>query len=185
MQIVEGRIASLKARQDDAAASHAEFPSRITAKLLHELEADIGALESERAAISEQLASDNVMNKDDFFEKLDLVSFEGRVAANNLMKRLGLFIFATKNGRTDETYWITKNNAIPLPFSAETANLLFYLMHRGKEIRFEAMHDEYVNLQVAQGELNEVEAIFAKTESWDELPPELLALWKARHGIAE
>ncbi|MET3678677.1 MULTISPECIES: recombinase family protein [unclassified Pseudomonas] len=185
LQIVEGRIASLKARQDDAEASHAEFPSRITAKLLHELEADIGALESERTAIAERLASDKVVSKHDFFEKLDLVSFEGRVAANNLIKRLGLFIFASKNGRTDETYWVSKNNAIPLPFSAETPNLLFYLMNRGNEIRFEAMYDEYVDLQVAQGELNEVEAIFAKTESWDELPPELLAMWKARHGITE
>jgi DNA invertase Pin-like site-specific DNA recombinase len=185
LQIVEGRIASLKARQDDAEASHAEFPSRITAKLLHELEADIGALESERTAIAERLASDKVVSKHDFFEKLDLVSFEGRVAANNLIKRLGLFIFASKNGRTDETYWVSKNNAIPQMFSAEADNLIFYLMHRGKEIRFEAMYDEYVDLQVAQGELNEVEAIFAKTESWDELTPELLAMWKARHGITD
>lgn len=183
LQVIEGRIASLKVRQDDAEASHAEFPSRITAKLLHGLEADIGALESERIAIAEQLASDKVMSKHDFFEKLDLVSFEGRVAANNLIKRLGLFIFVNKNARTDETYWISKNNAIPLPFSAETPNLLFYLMHRGKEIRFEAMYDEYVDLQLTQGELNEVEAIFAKTESWDELPPELLGLLKARHGV--
>lgn len=183
LQVIEGRIASLKLRQDDAEASHAEFPSRITAKLLHGLEADIGALESERTAIAEQLASDKVMSKHDFFEKLDLVSFEGRVAANNLIKRLGLFIFVSKNARTDETYWVSKNNAIPLPFSAETPNLLFYLMHQGKEIRFEAMYDEYVDLQVTQGELNEVEAIFAKTESWDKLPPELLALWKARHGV--
>ncbi|AHC84192.1 recombinase [Pseudomonas monteilii SB3101] len=185
LHIVEGRIASLKARQDDAEASHAEFPSRITAKLLHELEADIGALESERTAIAERLASDRVVSKHDFFEKLDLVSFEGRVAANNLIKRLGLFIFASKNGRTDETYWVSKNNAIPQMFSAEADNLIFYLMHRGKEIRFEAMYDEYVDLQVAQGELNEVEAIFAKTESWDELPPELLAMWKAHHGITD
>ena len=182
LQVVEGRINSLKARQDDAEASHAEFPSRITAKLLHELEAEIGVLESERAAINEQLASDKVMNKDDFFKKLDLVSFEGRVAANNLIKRLGLYIFVNKNGRTDETYWVSKNNAIPHLFSAESKNLLFYLMHEGGNIRFEALHDGYVDLQVAQGELNEVEAIFAKTESWDELPPELLAMWKARHG---
>jgi DNA invertase Pin-like site-specific DNA recombinase len=183
LQVVEGRIASLKARQNDAEASHAEFPSRITAKLLHELEAEIGALESERAAISEQLASDKVMNKDDFFEKLDLVSFEGRVAANNLIKRLGLYIFVDKLGRTNEMYSVSKNNAIPHPFSAESKNLLFFLTHIGNSIRFEAMADEYFDLQVLQGEMNEVEAIFAKTESWDELPPELLEMWKARHGV--
>lgn len=183
LQIVEGRIASLKARQSEAEASHAEYPSRITARLLHELEGDIGALETESAAISEQLASNKVMNKDDFFKRLDLVSFEGRVAANNLIKRLGLFVFVQKLGRTNELYWITKNNAIPLLFSAETSNLLFYLTHRAEEIQFEAMHDEYIDLQIAQGEINEVQAILLKTESWDELPPEILALVKAREGL--
>ncbi len=183
LQILEGRIAELKDKQDEAEASHIEFPSRITARLLQDLEANIGALESERTTLTEQLAADKVISKEDFFEKLDLVSFEGRVAANNLIKRLGLHIFVSKRGRTDEMYWVSRNNAIPTLFSEETANLLFYLIHTGKNIRFEGMHDEYVDLQVIQGEMNEVEAIFAKTESWDELPPELLAMWKARHGV--
>jgi hypothetical protein len=77
-------------------------------------------------------------------------------------------------------YFVSKNNAIPTLFSDETKNLLFYLIHQGKEIRFEAMYDAFVDLQVAQGEMDEIAAIFAKTESWDELPPELLAMWKAR-----
>lgn len=185
LQILEGRIAELKGKQEEAEASHAEFPSRITAKLLHELEASIGTLEAERSTLTEQLAADKVMNKENFFEKLDLVSFEGRVAANNLIKRLGLYIFANKHGRTDETYFVSKSNAIPTPFSEEAANLLFYLMHDGASIRFEAMHDEYVDLQVVQGELTEIGAILAKTESWDELPPDLLAALKARHGVTE
>ena len=180
LQILEGRIAELKAKQLEAEASHNEFPSRITAKLLHELEASIGTLEAERSTLTEQLAADKVMNKENFFEKLDLVSFEGRVAANNLIKRLGLYIFANKHGRTDETYFVSKSNAIPTPFSEEAANLLFYLMHDGASIRFEAMHDEYVDLQVVQGELSPVQAILAKTESWDELPPELLAAMISR-----
>jgi hypothetical protein len=182
LQILEGRIAELKSKQLDAEASHTEFPSRITAKLLHELEGSIGTLEAERASLTEQLVADKVMSKENFFEKLDLVSFEGRVAANNLIKRLGLHIFVDKLGRTDEMYWVSKSNAIPTLFSEEAENLLFYLMHKGGNIRFEAMHDEYVDLQVAQGEMNEIEAIFAKTESWDELPPELLAAWKAHNG---
>lgn len=185
LQVLEGRIAEQKQLQDKTEAFHAEYPSRITAKQLHELESSIGTLEAERSTLTEQLAADKVMNKENFFEKLDLVSFEGRVAANNLIKRLGLYIFVNKNGRTDETYWVSKNNAIPTLFSEETKHLLFYLMHKGRNIRFEAMDDEYFDLQVIQGEMNEIEAIFAKTESWDQLPPELLAMWKARHGVTE
>lgn len=185
LQVIDGRIAENKHRQDEAEASHAEFPSRITARLLSELESTIAALEAERENLSEQLAADKVISKDDFFEKLDLVSFEGRAAANNLLKRLGLFIFASKNGRTNETYWVSKNNAIPKLFTSESSNLLFYLMHQGCSIRFEAMHDEYVDLQVLQGEKNETEAILDKTESWDELPAHLLSPIKAKLGIVE
>lgn len=185
LQILEGRITELKSKQREAEASHAEFPSRITAKLLHELEASIGTLEAERTTLTEQLTADKVISKDDFFEKLDLVTFEGRAAANNLIKRLGLFIFASKNGRTDETYWVSKSAAIPAPFSSESESLLFYFIHKGASIRFEAMYDEYIDLQVDQGEMNEVEAIFAKTESWDDLPPHLMAMWKAKHGVVE
>ncbi|WMJ01204.1 recombinase family protein [Pseudomonas chlororaphis subsp. aurantiaca] len=182
LQILEGRIAELKGKQEDAEASHTEFPSRITAKLLHELEASIGALEIERTTLTEQLTADKVISKENFFEKLDLVSFEGRVAANNLIKRLGLHIFANKHGRTDETYWVSKSNAIPTPFSDEAANLLFYLIHKDGNIRFEAMYDEYVDLQVIQGELTEGGAILTKTDSWDDLPTELLEALKSRHG---
>ncbi|MNO96188.1 Recombinase [compost metagenome] len=185
LQILEGRIAELKTKQIEAEASHTEFPSRITAKLLHELEASIGTFEVERTTLTEQLTADKVMSKENFFEKLDLVSFEGRVAANNLIKRLGLHIFVNKLGRTDETYWVSKNNAIPTLFSDETKSLLFYLMHKGANIRFEAMYDEYVDLQVVQGELTEVGAILAKTDSWDELPSEILAALKARHSVKE
>ncbi|WP_223531214.1 recombinase family protein [Pseudomonas sp. GL-R-19] len=185
LQILEGRIAELKSKQDEAEASHIEHPSRISAKLLHELEGSIATLEAERTTLTEQLTADKVMSKENFFEKLDLVSFEGRVAANNLIKRLGLHIFVSKHGRTDETYWVSKSNAIPTPFSDEAENLLFYLMHKGASIRFEAMYDEYVDLQVVQGELTEVGAILAKTDSWDELPSEILAALKARHGVKE
>jgi DNA invertase Pin-like site-specific DNA recombinase len=185
LQILEGRIAELKGKQLEAEASHAEFPSRITARLLHELEANIGTLEAERSTLTEQLAADKVISKENFFEKLDLVSFEGRVAANNLIKRLGLHIFVNKHGRTDETYWVSRSNAVPTLFSEAAENLLFYLIHKGASIRFEAMYDEYVDLQVVQGELTEVGAILAKTDSWDELPSEILAALKARHGVNE
>ena len=185
LQILEGRIAELKTKQIESEASYTEFPSRITAKLLHELEDSIGTLEVERTTLTEQLVADKVISKENFFEKLDLVSFEGRVAANNLIKRLGLHIFVNKLGRTNEMYSVSKNNAIPTLFSEEAKNLLFYLVHEGANIQFEAMQDEYFDLQVIQGELTDVGAILAKTDSWDELPPELLAMWKTRHGVKE
>ena len=36
-----------------------------------------------------QLASHRVINKEDYLKQLDLVTYEGRAAANSLLKRLG------------------------------------------------------------------------------------------------
>ncbi|KPB70573.1 Recombinase-related protein [Pseudomonas syringae pv. maculicola] len=108
---MEGRIEELRAKQAEAEASHEEFPSRITARQLQQLESDLGRLDSERTVLSQELATDNVLSKEDFFEKLDLISYGGRSAANNLVKRLGVRINVAKWGRLNEAYAVTVNAA--------------------------------------------------------------------------
>ncbi|SDW30519.1 Site-specific DNA recombinase [Pseudomonas syringae] len=111
LQVVEGRIEELRAKQAEAEASHEEFPSRITARQLQQLESDLERLDSERTVLSQELATDNVLSKEDFFEKLDLISYGGRSAANNLVKRLGVRINVAKWGRLNEAYAVTVNTA--------------------------------------------------------------------------
>lgn len=131
LQVLDGRIAEHKQRQDDAEASHAEYPSRITAKLLSELESSIMTLELERSTVAEKLASDRVINKDDFFEKLDLVTFEGRSAANNLLKRLGVSIAVIKFGRLNESYTITVNKTSSFMVMHENSDITVRSLDRG------------------------------------------------------
>jgi len=176
LRINEGRTTELKAKQAEIESYHFESPSRITAKQLAELERDIETLEAEHNTLSQQLAADKVISKDDFFSKLDLVSYEGRAAANNLVKRLGVHIFLHKLGRTNEVYTVTSKNAIPALFSDESKNMLFYIIHRGAELVTHAMKDEYFDLLEAQGELTPFQALLEKTESWDQLPPDVLAM---------
>ncbi|MCY1464335.1 hypothetical protein D9M71_823470 [compost metagenome] len=51
---------------------------------------------------------------------------------------------------------------------------MFIIDHTGKNLIVKGMQDSQIDLQVIQGELSEAGGILAKTESWDELPPELL-----------
>jgi DNA invertase Pin-like site-specific DNA recombinase len=175
LQVVEGRIAELKGKQTEAEASHAEYPSRITAKLLSELETSIEELEQEREHLTTQLAADRVISKEDFFQKLDLVTFEGRAAANNLLRRLDVHTYTLKHGRAHESYFVSDAKMKPQPFDGTNSfgHLMFIIDHTGKNLIVKGMQDSQIDLQVSQGELSMVAGVLAKTESWDELPPEL------------
>jgi DNA invertase Pin-like site-specific DNA recombinase len=150
LQINEGKTAELKSKQAEQEASHSEFPSRSTAKLLAELERDLDLLGSDHQTLSQQLAADKVISKDDFFQKLDLVTYEGRVAANNLVKRLGVYVYAHKGGRTDEVYCVSDTKAIPTPLTPDIHHLMFVVAHKNGDMRIYAHQDKYREIEKIQ-----------------------------------
>lgn len=143
LQVNEGRTAELKAKLQDAKSFQEESPSRTGAKLLAELERDLDLLGSDHQTLSQQLAADKVISKDDFFQKLDLVTYEGRVAANNLVKRLGVYVYALKRGRTDEMYCVSDTKAIPTAMTPTIHHLLFVILHERDSIKMLSHRDEY------------------------------------------
>lgn len=122
IQVMDGRVEELRAKQANAESSHQEFPSRITAKLLQQIEIGLEALNAEREALAQNLATDQVVSKSDFFERLDLTSYEGRAAANNLVKRLGVRISVIKLERMNECYAVSVEGTVSfLVYNRETA----------------------------------------------------------------
>lgn len=176
IQIIEGKLEELKNKQTEAEESHTEFPSRVTARILQSLEIDIESLETEQGNLRQQLAADKVISKEDFFKKLDLTSYEGRAAANNLMKRLGIYIFALKGGRMNEIYLIVNEKKKPNILTNEIEYVMFTVYHSGTIISISGVQDNYIDLQVAQGEIAENMAQVMKREAWDELPPDALKM---------
>ena len=140
LQVSDGRIEELRAKQANAEASHQEFPSRITAKLLQQIEVDLEALVADRNAIAQNLATDQVVSKSDFFEKLDLTSYEGRVAANNLVKRLDVRISVSKLGRLDEVYRVIISGT-----------LAFLISHHERKLTIRSMDARILDKQVMHG----------------------------------
>ena len=144
LNVSDGRIEELRAKQANAEASHQEVPSRITAKLLQQIEVDLEALVADRDAVAQNLAADQVVSKSDFFEKLDLTSYEGRTAANNLVKRLDVRISVSKLGRLDEVYRVIISGT-----------LAFLISHHERKLTIRSMDARILDKQVMHGEITQ------------------------------
>jgi DNA invertase Pin-like site-specific DNA recombinase len=147
LDVAEGRGEELRVKFAAAEDAHNEYPSRTTAKLLHELESQLAAVDVEKDTLRQQMAVDRVVSKSDFFEKLDVTSFEGRAAANNLTKRLGTKIFVRKNGRCNETYLISVTAA-----DASEPSIIGAITHRNKKIRIDSASEAFDELQKLHGD---------------------------------
>lgn len=147
LDVAEGRGEELRAKLAAAEDAHNEYPSRTTAKLLHELESQLASMDAEKDSLLQQMAVDRVVSKSDFFQKLDLTSFEGRNAANNLTKRLGTRIYVRKNGRCNEMYLI----AVTTPDESEQS-IIGAIYHMNKGIRIESASDAFDELQKLHGD---------------------------------
>lgn len=98
--------------QQDILAGHLNFlrtnRSSAIQGLVVECEANIGQLQQRKDELEQSLAMDRITNKEDFFARLDLVSYEGRARANQLLKRLGIIVTAIRTDNAIE-YMIYRN----------------------------------------------------------------------------
>lgn len=96
---VQGRLNE----QQSILAEHLEFlrtkRSGSIQGLVVECETEIERLQQRKDELEQALAMDRITNKEDFFARVDLVSYEGRARANQLLKRLGIMVTAL---RTDD-----------------------------------------------------------------------------------
>lgn len=93
---VQGRISE---KQDLIAKSQQLLSTRSSLTILTmiaDADDEIAKLQGEEAELEQALAADAITNKEDFFARLDLTSYEGRARANELLKRLGILVTAFK-----------------------------------------------------------------------------------------
>lgn len=92
LEVAMGKFAGVSAKLEAATAAFGEAPSANVARSIQAFETEYEHYQAEREALRQQLASSQITSKADFFNRLDIVSFEGRAAANSLLKRLGIII---------------------------------------------------------------------------------------------
>ncbi|MNY14475.1 hypothetical protein D3C86_1476520 [compost metagenome] len=175
LRTVEGKIKMVSKRHSQMNVDYYASPSTSLAQMISRLEIEQASLHMEQENLKQSLAASQIVSKEHFFECLDLSSYEGRHAANSLMKRLELYIFAIGHTPSRQSYFISEKNQIPKPFSPAFDSLRFIADHSDENVIIHAMRDELVDLQVLQGELTPFQATLAKTESWDELPDHMIA----------
>jgi DNA invertase Pin-like site-specific DNA recombinase len=113
--------------------------------LVVECEANIGQLQQRKDELEQSLAMDRITNKEDFFARLDLESYEGRARANQLLKRLGIIVTAF---RTDDSVEY-------MVYRKELKTLKMLHADGDEEIQVTPYSGEVAEIQLRQGEITE------------------------------
>lgn len=174
LKIIEGKLEGVSQRHSQMNADYYASPSTSVAQMISKLEAEQASLHIEKEHLKQSVAASQIVSKEHFFERLDLTSYEGRHAVNSLLKRLELYIFAIGHDPIHQSYFISDKNQIPHPFTPEFESLRFTANHIGDDVIIHAIRDELIDLQVLQGELTPLQALLERTESWDELPGDVI-----------
>ena len=139
---VDGKMQTVNERLATAVVLMTEAPSSALAMLVQNLESEQAALGEEQQRLRELLAVNQVVSKKDFFAQLDIVSFEGRHAANRLLKRLGVLISAS----------VTSD--YQMHTVAAEGITQFQIIHFSTSMIMFAAQKKIVDLRVLQGEIS-------------------------------
>ena len=92
LEVVIGQLLAEKAKLSDFKAAYSSKRSQTILDLIYESESRIEALNALERGYLADLAADQIIDKEEFFAKLDLKSFAGRSRANSILKRLKVVI---------------------------------------------------------------------------------------------
>lgn len=90
---VDGLLGNQQDRLDEFKAALKVRFTGIVDELAHETEDEIKQLKKKRDELLTSLAREKIGSYQDFFSKLDLVSYEGRTRANTLLQRLKVVVY--------------------------------------------------------------------------------------------
>ncbi|MBB6135989.1 DNA invertase Pin-like site-specific DNA recombinase [Massilia aurea] len=88
LDVVTGKLAAERAKLKRFRGDYATRDSETILSLIYEAEDVVKALEKQEKDYIADLAADQIVDKADFFSRLDLESFTGRSRANSILKRL-------------------------------------------------------------------------------------------------
>ncbi|MEV8190516.1 recombinase zinc beta ribbon domain-containing protein, partial [Streptomyces halstedii] len=153
ISVIEAQLAALTVKLTKAVEVHSEVPTIAGARLLSDLEQQQEELKSEQEKLKQKLQIERITNKEDFFKKLDLTSYDGRSAANSLMKRLGLFVHIERRVHQNNSFYFYVSPAAKLP---EINSLLFAVrVDANDEVAVQALDYGIAAIQIVQGEVTE------------------------------
>ncbi|MNO70585.1 hypothetical protein D3C76_614740 [compost metagenome] len=167
LEVVEGKLAVIAGKLEGAIEAHTAFPTIAGAKVLQTYEQNHAQCLAERDELRQQLASHRVISREDFFRQIDLVSYEGRAAANSLLKRLGLQVLFRRHNPSRFQCWVLdkSNEAV----TDEVQQMLFSVLYEDGHATTQPLDPDIYGRQVEQGVITAETAIREQEEegiSW-------------------
>jgi DNA invertase Pin-like site-specific DNA recombinase len=129
LEVVTGQLVAERAKLDDFKTHYASTRSPTLLTLLLEAEAAVAALEAQERDYLADLAADQIIDKKDFFARLDLHSYPGRSRANSILKRLQVVVgidpaqrrFHVQKAGVPVFDLVQRDNAEPLFYAADSS----------------------------------------------------------------
>jgi len=144
LSVIRGKLQTVSDRLTASVRLLTETPSSALATLVQNLEREQTELSANEHQLKETLAVNQIVSKADFFDQLDLISFEGRHAANSLLKRLGVLIHMRSSASDLQGYRVSVEGA-----------LQFELCHFRTAVGIYTTNAGMLDLQMLQGEISE------------------------------
>ena len=162
LEVVEGRLALIGGKLEQATEAQTAFPSLAGGKLLNNLEQEHAQSLLEREELRQQLASHRVISRQDFFKQIDLVTYEGRAAANSLLKRLDLQALFKRHNPTHFQCWVLDKSDEAI--TDEVQQTLFSVLYKNGETTTQALDPDIYDRHIEQGLITAAVAIREQEE---------------------
>jgi DNA invertase Pin-like site-specific DNA recombinase len=129
LEAVMGELIAARTKLAKLKATYKERDSDTVLSLIYETEDTIAALVAQEDRYTADLAADQIVDKDDFFARLDLVSFAGRSRANGIVKRLKVEVridtatpryYVIRDGQSEfDLYYDWQEQLVSLPHTSD------------------------------------------------------------------
>ena len=147
IDVLNGKIAEVQERLGELqtqATTAGKLPSFLVQTMV-DLESSLNEWQAQREQLRGDLSREKVISKEDFFAKLDLVSYQGRSRANSLLKNLGITVTLNRPKKKQFAevinYWVLSQE-----------HTLLGVKDYPEELIFIPMTKDMNNLSIAQGD---------------------------------
>lgn len=147
-----GKIDSKTAKLNELSDLIAQAPSITLAKTMANLESEIQSHSDDRSKFTQELASEHIIDKQDFLDRLNLSSYEGRYISNQQVRRLG---FTVRMHRDEiRCQFIASVQKVPK---------FVFMWDHGGDLVLVPLGVEAVRASIRQGDMGSTRFIFSPT----------------------
>lgn len=148
LEVAEGHFQVVADKLQQATEVYTAVATLAGAKRIQELEREHAQCIATRDELRGQLASHRVINKEDYLKQLDLVTYEGRAAANSLLKRLGIQVQLKRdNPSRFQCRVLDKSDEA---VTDEIQQMLFGVLYEGEQVTTQPLDPDIYDRQIEQ-----------------------------------